>query len=106
MALCCSQGLYKRLHSYKHAEVLLHENAAELKDLFSHDSLAVCSPDGMIRSVRNCPSASMLADLKDCLDFCSNSWVSLFCQLGGADLLLQVTLHVLQQRAHRVHDQS
>ena len=50
----------------------------------------VCSPDGMIRSVQNCPSASMLADLKDCLDFCSNSWVSLFCRQGGIALLLQV----------------
>ena len=44
----------------------------------------------MIRSVQSCPSASVLADLKDCLDFCSNSWVSLFCRQGGAALLLQV----------------
>ncbi len=50
----------------------------------------MCSPDGMIRSVQNCPSASMLTDLKDCLDFCSNSWVSLFCRQGGTALLLQV----------------
>ena len=50
----------------------------------------LCSPDGMMRSVQACPSASMLADLKDCLDFCSNSWVSLFCRQGGTALLLQV----------------
>ena len=50
------------------------------------------SPDGMIRSVQNCPSASMLTDLKDCLDFCSNSWVSLFCRQGGTTLLLQVCI--------------
>jgi hypothetical protein len=30
-------------------------------------------------------------DVKDCLDFCSTSWVSLFCRLGGAELLLQVS---------------
>lgn len=60
----------------------------------------------MMRDVQRCPSVRCLMDLKDCLDFCSTSWVSLFCQLGGADLLLQVTLHVLQQRASSVHDQS
>ena len=48
------------------------------------------SPDGMMRSVQACPSASMLTDLKDCLDFCSNSWVALFCRQGGPALLLQV----------------
>ena len=53
-------------------------------------TLMLCSPDGMMRSVQACPSASMLADLKDCLDFCSNSWVSLFCRQGGTALLLQV----------------
>lgn len=53
-------------------------------------STGVCSPDGMIRSVQSCPSASMLADLKDCLDFCSNSWVALFCRQGGTAVLLQV----------------
>ncbi|CAL5224111.1 g6743 [Coccomyxa viridis] len=53
-----------------------------------HDT-AFISPDSMIRSVQNCPSASMLTDLKDCLDFCSNSWVSLFCRQGGTALLLQ-----------------
>ena len=51
--------------------------------------IAPCSPEGMIRSVQSCPGASSLADLKDCLDFCSNSWVSLFCRQGGAALLLQ-----------------
>ena len=44
----------------------------------------------MMRSVQACPSASMLTDLKDCLDFCSNSWVALFCRQGGPALLLQV----------------
>ena len=55
-----------------------------------HRGLLLRSPDGMLRSVQACPSASMLADLKDCLDFCSNSWVSLFCRQGGTALLLQV----------------
>lgn len=50
----------------------------------------MCSPDGMIKSVRSCPSASALTDLKDCLDFCSTSWVSLFCRQGSVALLLQV----------------
>ncbi len=51
---------------------------------------AGCSPDAMLRDVQRCPSVRCLMDLKDCLDFCSTSWVSLFCQLGGAELLLQV----------------
>ncbi|BDA46913.1 probable formin-like protein 13 at C-terminar half [Coccomyxa sp. Obi] len=53
-----------------------------------HDT-AFISPDAMIRDVQRCPSVRCLMDLKDCLDFCSTSWVSLFCQLGGANLLLQ-----------------
>lgn len=58
----------------------------------------------MIRDVQRCPSLRCLMDLKDCLDFCSTSWVSLFCQLGGASLLLQVIsntpeVHALQSKA-------
>ena len=49
-----------------------------------------CSPDEMMREVAACPSVRTLTDLKDCLDFCSTSWVQLFCRLGGAALLLQV----------------
>jgi len=57
----------------------------------------------MIRDVQRCPSVRCLMDLKDCLDFCSTSWVSLFCQLGGATLLLQVipntsAVHALQSK--------
>ena len=45
--------------------------------------------------------ARALSDLKDCLDFCSTSWVALFCHLGGPALLLQArapashTSHIL-----------
>jgi hypothetical protein len=43
----------------------------------------------MMREVAACPGARALSDLKDCLDFCSTSWVALFCALGGPALLLQ-----------------
>ena len=43
----------------------------------------------MLRCVAACPTARALADLKDCLDFCSTSWIALFCRLGGPALLLQ-----------------
>ena len=36
------------------------------------------------------PSAQVLADLKECLDFGTAAWIGLFARLGGADLLLQV----------------
>ena len=53
-----------------------------------------------MREVAACPSVRTLMDLKDCLDFCSTSWVQLFCRLGGAALLLQVLFaaYLLQMR--------
>ena len=48
------------------------------------------SPDNMLQEVRLKPSTKTLEDLKDCLDYCSTSWTALFCNLGGAPLLLQV----------------
>ena len=54
------------------------------------DLRTLCSPDEMMKEVAACPSVRALMDLKDCLDFCSTSWVQLFCRLGGAGLLLQV----------------
>ena len=52
----------------------------------------LCSPDEMMKEVATCPNVRTLMDLKDCLDFCSTSWVQLFCRLGGAALLLQVAV--------------
>ena len=48
------------------------------------------SPENMLHEVRRWPASKTLEDLKDCLDFCNTSWIALFCQLGGAELLLQV----------------
>ena len=41
--------------------------------------------------VQRWPSRPTLEDLKECLDYCSTSWVGLYCRLGGAHLLLEVT---------------
>ncbi len=40
--------------------------------------------------VQRWPSRPTLEDLKECLDYCSTSWVGLYCRLGGAHLLLEV----------------
>lgn len=45
----------------------------------------------MISEVQKWPSRPTLEDLKECLDYCSTSWVGLYCRLGGAHLLLEVT---------------
>ncbi|KAK9800865.1 hypothetical protein WJX73_002751 [Symbiochloris irregularis] len=60
---------------------------------WSDSDTAFVSPDNMMEEVRRWPSSKTLEDLKDCLDFCSTQWTSLFCRLGGAPLLLQA-LHL------------
>lgn len=49
-----------------------------------------CSPEAMISELRRWPGVSTLEDLKECLDFSSKAWASLYCQLHGAELLLEV----------------
>ena len=49
-----------------------------------------CSPENMISEVQKWPSRPTPEDLKECLDYCSTSWVGLYCRLGGAHLLLEV----------------
>lgn len=44
----------------------------------------------MIAEVQKWPSRETLEDLKECLDYCSTSWLGLYCRLGGAHLLLEV----------------
>ena len=53
--------------------------------------VAPCSPENMISEVQRWPSQLTLEDLKECLDYCSTSWVGLYCRLGGVHLLLEVT---------------
>jgi len=84
-------------------ERCINDSAECQAEVFSEDVLAwffvlpanacfgMCSPDLMIREVQSCPSVRTLMDLKDCLDFCSTSWVALYCRLGGAGLLLQAS---------------
>lgn len=59
------------------------------------DVLTICmrSPEAMMQEVWRRPSATALADLKECLDFGASTWIALFARLGGADLLLQVHPH-------------
>lgn len=54
-----------------------------------------CSPENMITEVQKWPSRATLEDLKECLDYCSTSWVGLYCRLGGAHLLLEVGCHAV-----------
>lgn len=48
------------------------------------------SPESMLSELRRWPGSSTLEDLKECLDFSSSAWASLYCQLHGAELLLEV----------------
>lgn len=38
--------------------------------------------------VRRCPDASSLDYLKQCLAYCSNTWLDVFARLHGVELLL------------------
>lgn len=44
----------------------------------------------MVQELRRWPGVSTLEDLKECLDFSSSAWAALYCQLHGAELVLEV----------------
>ncbi|GAB4818742.1 hypothetical protein N2152v2_005788 [Parachlorella kessleri] len=56
-----------------------------------HDTLYV-SPENMVSELRRWPGVPTLEDLKECLDFSSSAWAGLYCQLHGAELLLEALL--------------
>lgn len=64
-----------------------------------HDNMFV-SPENMISEVQRWPSQLTLEDLKECLDYCSTSWVGLYCRLGGVHLLLEA----LRQHRDAAHE--
>ncbi|KAA6421764.1 MAG: formin domain containing, partial [Trebouxia sp. A1-2] len=71
-----------------------------------HDNMFV-SPENMISEVQRWPSRPTLEDLKECLDYCSTSWVGLYCRLGGAHLLLEaLNMHreAAQEGQAEAHD--
>ncbi|KAL0027450.1 hypothetical protein WJX77_001937 [Trebouxia sp. C0004] len=69
-----------------------------------HDNMFV-SPENMISEVQRWPSRPTLEDLKECLDYCSTSWVGLYCRLGGAHLLLEA-LNMHRDAAQEGHAEA
>ncbi|KAL0049978.1 hypothetical protein WJX82_001917 [Trebouxia sp. C0006] len=69
-----------------------------------HDNMFV-SPENMMSEVQRWPSRPTLEDLKECLDYCSTSWVSLYCRLGGAHLLLEA-LNMHRDAAQEGHAEA
>ena len=63
---------------------------------FHSSSSTLMGPQEMIAEVRQWPHPSVLAKLKECLDFSSSAWVSLYLELGGTELLLDVLLTHLE----------
>eukprot|EP00798_Chlamydomonas_sp_ICE-L_P020827 gene20827-27657_t len=46
-------------------------------------------PEAMLSEVRRSPCAPQLAALRDCLDYCSSHWITMFCRLDGVQLLME-----------------